>query len=284
MSLGSKLRGVSAILRPELPLAAGMCVVIGQFLALRAAPPVESLALGLACGFLLSASAISTNDYFDLEVDRVNTPWRPLPSGLLSPFEAMGLGILLGALGLGAAWALSPAAFAVALLVWVLGFLYNWRLKASGLPGNLIVAISVAMTFVIGGIGVRQPWDGTVWLFALIAFMFDLAEEIAGDAMDAEGDRARGSRSLAILWGRREALNLSAVLFAIVVVLTWIPMLRGDLGLSYAAPILVMNVLVVLFVVKLLRSHSSTEGRSAMRALYLSASLGLLAFIVSALR
>lgn len=284
MALKAKLRGAVQIIRPELPLAAGMCVVIGQFLGLGSAPSVGALALGVLCGFLLSGSAMATNDYFDLDVDRVNAPWRPLPAGLLSPREAMGLGIVAGALGLAAAWALSPVAFGAALLVWVLGFLYNWRLKATGLLGNLIVGISVAMTFVIGGIGVDQPWNGKVWLFGLIALVFDLAEEVAGDAMDAEGDQLRGSRSVALVWGKRRALALSAALFGVVIVLSWIPMLAGEYGLSYSVPILVMDGLMVVFVAKLLRSRTPHEGRWAMRALYISASLGLLAFLVSSLK
>ena len=282
MAITTKLRGVVEIVRPELPLAAGMCVVIGEYLALGAIPSLEFIASGVLCGFLLSGSAMATNDYFDLEVDRVNAPWRALPAGHLTPGEAMGLGLLLGAAGLAAAWALSPTAFGIALTLWILGFLYNWRLKASGFLGNLIVGLSVAMTFVIGGVGVGRPWNGMVWLFGLIAFVFDLAEEIAGDAMDAEGDRARGSRSLAIVWGKRTALWISSALFALMVALTWVPMVVGEYGLSYAAPTLLADALVSVFVVKLLRSRTPTEGRWAMRALYISASLGLLAFLVGA--
>ena len=280
MSIGTKVRGVVQIVRPELPLAAGLCVAIGEFVALRAIPPMETMALGAFCGFLLSGSAMATNDYFDLEVDRMNTPWRPLPAGLLRPGEAMGLGLLMGVAGLAAAWALNPAAFVAALGIWILGFLYNWRIKAHGVWGNLIVGLSVAMTFVIGGVGVGQPWNGRVWLFGLIAFVFDLAEEIAGDAMDAEGDRVRGSRSVAIVWGKRAALSISAVLLAIMIALSWVPMVTGEYGLSYTVPMLIADVLIVVFGVRLLRSGTPQEGRWAMRALYISGSLALFAFLV----
>ncbi len=282
MTLPTKIRGLVQIIRPELPLAAGLCVVLGEVLGLGGVPPLPAIVLGAWCGFLLSASAMATNDYFDLEVDRVNTPWRPLPAGLLTPRAALVVGALAGSLGLVAAWALSPAACLLALVVWILGLLYNWRLKASGFLGNLIVGLSVAMTFVIGGIGVGQPWNGTVWLFGLIALVFDLAEEIAGDAMDAEGDKQRGSHSIAILWGRRNALLVSAGLFGLMVVLSWIPIFWGELGLSYLVPILLMDGLIVVWLVTLLRSKTSAEGRCAMRALYLSASVGLLTFLVSA--
>ena len=92
--------------------------------------------------------------------------------------------------------------------------MYNWKLKAAGLWGNLMVSTSVASTFLLGGIGVGQPWNRTVWAFGLIAFVFDLAEEIAGDAMDAEGDQQRASHSIAIVRGKSTALRSRACFLA----------------------------------------------------------------------
>lgn len=281
VGLARKVRGVFQIFRPELPTAAGVCVLLGQVLALGAVPPLHALGLGFACGFLLSGSALITNDYFDLEVDRINAPQRPLPAGVLTPPEAMALGLGTAILGLVAAAAFGPLAFGVSLIIWLFGFLYNWRLKAAGLWGNLIVAVSVGATFVLGGIIVGEPWNSTVWTFALIALVFDLAEEIAGDAMDAEGDRERGSRSLALVYGRTTALRISAALFGLMVALTLLPW--GALGLVYRIPILLTDLLIAFFVIRLLRSETPAEGRRAMRGLYLSGSLGLLAFLIGAL-
>ncbi len=280
-SLAQKARGVFQIFRPELPTAAGVCVLLGQVLALGAVPPLPALGLGFACGFLLSGSALITNDYFDLEVDRINAPQRPLPAGILTPSEVLTLGLVTAVLGLAAAAAFGPLAFGVSLIIWLLGFLYNWRLKAAGLWGNLIVATSVGATFVLGGIIVGHPWHPTVWTFALIALVFDLAEEIAGDAMDAEGDQQRGSRSLALVYGRTTALRISATLFGLVALLTLLPW--GTLGLAYRIPILLTDLLIGFFVIRLLRSQTPAAGRRAMRGLYLSGSLGLLAFLIGAL-
>lgn len=193
----------------------------------------------------------------------------------------MALGLVAPLLGLAAAAAFGPLALGLSLITWLLGFLYNWRLKAAGLWGNLVVATSVGITFVFGGIAVGRPWSLTVWSFALIALVFDLAEEIAGDAMDAEGDRRRASRSLALVYGRAAALHISCALFGLVVALTLLPW--GALGLAYRMPILVTDLLITWFVIRLLRSETPAQGRSAMRALYLSGSLGLLAFLIGSL-
>jgi geranylgeranylglycerol-phosphate geranylgeranyltransferase len=278
-----KIRGVLQLFRPELPLAAGLCVVIGELLALGTFPPLPAIGLGFVCGFFLSSSALIVNDYFDLEVDRINAPQRPLPAGLVSRPEVMALGLATALVGLVSAWVFNPQALGFSLVVWLMGFGYNWKLKSMGVWGNLVVSASVAMTFVLGGIGVGQAWNRTVWTFGLIAFVFDLAEEIAGDAMDAEGDRQRASKSIAIVSGKQTALRLSGILFGFVVVLSFLPLGWEGFGLRYLLPISLMDILIIFFVRRLLKSQTPDEGRRWMRGLYLSASCGLLAFLLGSI-
>ena len=114
----------------------------------------------------------------------------------------------------------------------------------------------------------------------MIALAFDLGEEIAADAMDVAGDEKRGSKSIAIVRGKQTAFRLSGMLFGLVVLLSFVPAVWGGLGLVYLLAASFIDVLVVFFTAKLLRSQTVAEGRSAVRGLYLSASLGLLAFVI----
>lgn len=74
--LVQKLKGAIQVFRPELPFAAGVCVVLGELIALGKFPSLPEMLLGFLCGFFISGSAIVLNDYYDLEVDKVNTPDR----------------------------------------------------------------------------------------------------------------------------------------------------------------------------------------------------------------
>lgn len=275
-----KIKGILQIFRPELPFAAGVCVLLGEIVALGNFPPLREAVLGFLCGFFISGSAIVLNDYFDLEVDKVNAPHRPLPSGVVSPTEAIVLTGISTVIGLAASFWIGPLTFVFGVAAWLIGFLYNWKFKEKGLLGNLMVAASVAGTFLLGGVAVGEPWSPIVWCFALIGFFIDLGEEIAGDAMDMEGDRKRHSRSIAILKGRRFALGLSSLFFALVILLSLVPALFGWLGVSYLAMIAIMDVLIVFFTIRLLKSQTSAEGVRAMRGLYIGATVGMLAFII----
>ena len=275
-----KTAAMIRMIRPELPAAAGLCVVVGQFIALGKLPSISSAGLGFLLGFFLSSSAMVFNDYFDLEVDRINAPQRPFPAGLLSQAEVIALGAFTAVAGWVVALAIHPIALFLSLVTWALGFLYNWKAKAAGLWGNLIVSASVGMTFVLGGVSVGQAARPMLWIFALIAFIFDLAEEIAGDAMDIAGDQKRSSRSIAILWGKRTALRISAVLFGGMVLLTIFPVIWGEVGLAYLVPFTLTDALIIFFTYKLLTSQTPGEGRGSMRSLYLCATVGLLAFIL----
>jgi geranylgeranylglycerol-phosphate geranylgeranyltransferase len=277
----SKINAYLQLIRPELPISAGICVLLGQIIALGELPPLFTAILGFILGFFLSSSAMIFNDIFDVEVDRINTPEKPLLSGKISVKEANLFGIFTAIIAWVIALIMDPFILFLSLALWGLGFLYNWKLKSLGLAGNLIVSLNVGMTIIIGAISIGKISSSMVWIFAGIAFLFDLAEEIAGDAMDMEGDKQRDSRSLAILYGRKTALTVSGVLFALVFVLSWVPVLLGERNLAYILPIGVMDILIIYFSTRLMRSNDHHEGHRAMRGLYLSAVLGLVAFILS---
>jgi geranylgeranylglycerol-phosphate geranylgeranyltransferase len=223
------------------------------------------------------------NDYFDFEVDKINAPQRPLPSGAVSRVEALGLTVLATIIGLASAFALGLNALLISVFLWIIGFLYNWRFKQSGLPGNLMVSTSVALSFIFGAATMNEPWNKIVWVFSLMAFLLDLGEEIAGDAMDMAGDKKRNSRSIALLKGKAFALHISLILWGVMICLSFLPVIMGWLGISYLIIILLTDAMFVFFSVKLVKAQTPEAGRKAMRGIYLGATVFVIAFLVGQL-
>jgi geranylgeranylglycerol-phosphate geranylgeranyltransferase len=153
--------------------------------------------------------------------------------------------------------------------------------KSAGMIGNLMVSACVAIMFIFGAIAVGQPWNPVIWTLASLAFCFDLGEEIAADAMDVEGDKLRGSHSIAILKGRRAALSISGFLFGLFVLISLLPVIFRWLGMLYYFLLPVMDGYIIFCTLKLLRSQTAHEGRSWIRRNYLGVTFCLLAFLIA---
>ncbi len=280
MTVILKTKAIIRLLRVDLSFAAGICVIVGALVAVGGFPSLNEVVLGFTVGFFISTSALILNDYFDIKIDKINAPTRPLPSGIIKPSEVIFLSIITSVIGLAAAFFIGYIALFVVMVFWIIGFLYNWKFKRTGLTGNLMVSSSVAITFIFGGIVVGNPWNAIIWCFSAIAFFIDLGEEIASDAMDMAGDKKINSRSIAISRGKDSALKISGVLFGVVVLTSFIPLIFGWMGIIYLGMILFMDTIIIFSTFKLLKSQSIDEGRRYTRLIYLGATVGLLAFIV----
>ena len=275
----SRLLGIFRLFRFELPFTAGICVILGQLLAIDQFPPISIMALGFLSIFCISATALILNDYFDIEIDRVNSPERPLPSGIVTKQDVVLLSIGVAMLGLIASYLISFTALLISLFVWMIGFLYNWRFKRSGLWGNLMVSFSVGMTFIFGGISVGVPFAKMVWFFAVIVALINVGEEIAADAMDVQGDRQAGSQSLAVVLGPERALRISAAVFMAVVGISSLPFWRDWLDWIYLLPISIMDGVILYSTAKLLNPQTA-DRRRYVRWIYLGGLAAILIFIL----
>jgi geranylgeranylglycerol-phosphate geranylgeranyltransferase len=274
----SKIRGLFKLIRFELPFSAGVCVVMGQMLALGKFASSLITAFGFVSVFLISASILVMNDYFDVETDKINAPYRPIPSGLVSSYEAITFALFLLLLGLFISYLVNITVFLISILLAVIGFLYNRYFKKSGLPGNLIVSFSVGMTFIYGAATVGLLFNKVVFSFALIAALIDLGEEIAADAMDIKGDKLINSSSLAIKFGPSSAIKISAVIFLSVIVLSFVPFIMGWFQFIYLIPIGIMDAAIAYPTIRLLNLKDE-DGRKYIRWIYLGAITGIIIFI-----
>jgi geranylgeranylglycerol-phosphate geranylgeranyltransferase len=109
--------------------------------------------------------------------------------------------------------------------------------------------------------------------------LIDLGEEIAADAMDIEGDRQAGSRSLALVLGRENALKISGAIFLLVIVASSLPFLLGWLERIYLFPILLMDIVMLYSTSKLLDSKIVNR-RIYIRWIYLTGLVAFLIFII----
>lgn len=215
--------------------------------------PAGTVALACLSAGLVAAAGNTINDFFDVDIDRINQPRRPLPAGLLSPQAARSIalleftaGILLGAL-------ISLPMATVALGVSLLLYFYSARLKGTVVWGNLSVSLAAATAFLYGGMAVNRP---SAALFpALLAFFFHFGREVLKDLQDIHGDRQANAGTLPVRFGASPAVLLIWINFLFLMALTAIPFIWGSYSRAYFLMVAVGVYPVVLYVLVSLLSN-----------------------------
>ena len=265
-------------MRPVNSAMLGFAVIVGAAIVAGHPPPaVEALAAYLT-GFFIGASAMVLNDIADVEVDRVNAPDRPIPSGRLSVREAWACFWLLSLAGLACAAATGLATLLVALAAWATASAYDLGLKRRGLPGNIIVAFNVAVPLLYGAALVgRYAW--VVAVYWLMVFLTALAREVAKGIADVEGDKKNGIRTVAVAHGVRRAANLSAILYLAAVALSPIPAMKRWVSVEAYAPLITLVDAMLLYAtVRLMASPDKATALWHKRVVLAAMLIGLIGF------
>lgn len=232
-SVSERLLAVLRLLRPTNSIMMGLAVIIGEVAVFGGIPSYFEMAMGFSVSFFLTASSMAMNDYIDLEIDRINQPNRPLPSGVISKKIAVYASAITGVMGILSAAPFKEAAVALALLTFAVSSTYNLYGKKTGFWGNLMVSYCVAVPFLFGGVLTMGSINETSLTFFLLAFLANAGREVTKGIADMEGDRIRGIRTVALVRGAKYAAILSSLLYLIPVAITPFPYLSGKLGIAY---------------------------------------------------
>ncbi|MFD1144229.1 UbiA-like protein EboC [Larkinella insperata] len=126
---------------------AGMAIA-GYFLILDADPaPVVWLCLSTVG---LYGGGVVFNDVFDAELDAVERPERPIPSGQVSLGAATSLAVILLAIGIAAAWMVNPTAGWLAVAIAVASLVYDKFGKHNAILGPLNMGLCRGLNLALG--------------------------------------------------------------------------------------------------------------------------------------
>ncbi|NTW68301.1 MAG: UbiA family prenyltransferase [Chlorobiaceae bacterium] len=214
-------------------------------------------AIFLMFGPLGTGFSQSVNDCFDLELDRVNEPTRPIPSGRLTEKEglwnsiialllAIGLGVLLGVHIGGVRGIVIVASILSALVV---AYIYSappLKLKKNILTSAPAVGFSYGfVSFISANALFGDIRPEAIWLASLNFFMA-VALIILNDFKSAEGDKEGGLKSMTVMIGARKTFLVSFVIIDLVfAVLAWLSFTWGFLiPMAFVLIGLVLNLVL----------------------------------------
>lgn len=228
MTLLRRLKAYARLIHP-FPVAVVMMSSAGLLIVARGGIPQASLAIRAMTVVLLSQVAVGAlNDYMDRYTDARTQPDKPIPSGLVSPGEALALALSAGLavpLAAGSFGAWSAVLMSVATAA---GLAYDLGLKRTPLS---------FLAYVVAFLGLAT-W---IWLITgrLTPIFFSVypagfclltAAHLSNSLPDIETDQLLGQRGLSTLLGPRRTLLAIVALYALGAVPTvLLSLLTGSL-------------------------------------------------------
>lgn len=256
------LKSYLKIIRPTNCIMMGIGIVSGYIIASGSISFSAELLAGIIVAAAFTAFANVTNDIIDYEIDKINQPQRPLPSGEMSRKQAIYFSILLLILGLSASVFTKNIWFIlIPPIVAIVTILYNVYLKKYGFVGNVVVSFLVALSLVGGSlIAVKHITSYTV-IFSSMAFFANLGREVHKGIVDVEGDKTKGIRTVAIARGERYAKIVAIFFYMLAVILSIVPAVQGLTNGYY----LVMAPIVALLFLSSSLNLWKTSDKKALR-------------------
>jgi 4-hydroxybenzoate polyprenyltransferase len=214
------IRAFVDLARPFTLVAPALGFISGALTAVGAAPrepwsPALLTApfIGAAMAALLNAGNNALNQIYDLDIDRVNKPKRPLPSGRLTIAQVWWFTNITYGLALVLAWLVAPGGrhecFWLVAVAVVCTYLYSvppFRTKRLGIWANVTIAIPRGVLLKVAGWSSVKTIIGVEpWYIGAIFGLFLLGATTTKDFADMEGDRRGGCRTLPIQYGVRRA-------------------------------------------------------------------------------
>jgi len=216
---------------------------------------LSNLLASISCMFmsgpLLTGYTQTINDYFDREIDAINEPNRPIPSGAISLFQVkLQIWVLLIA-GLGVAYLLDlwaqhtiPSVLLLALGGSFVSYIYSappLKLKQNGWLGNYALGASyIALPWWAG----QALFGHLTWTTALLTLAYSLSGlgiAVINDFKSVEGDKSLGLESLPVVFGIKNASRISAGMIDIFQLAMVIVLIA--IGQHFASVILVLLII-----------------------------------------
>ena len=159
---------------------------------------IIKLMLLIIATFCLYSSGIIFNDVFDRDIDKVERPERPIPSGKITTPFAILIGIILNIIGVGCCFLTNQICGLIGALIAISAFLYNKFSKHHPIIGPTNMGVCRSLNLLLGISIIGQPQ----YLICLLPLLF-----IFGITLTSRGEVNGNNR-----WAIQIALCIDVVI------------------------------------------------------------------------
>ena len=271
-----------SLIRPINSFMIGLAVVVGIAIGSPDMLFSRLTIYGFITGFSISSYSMIINDIYDIEIDKVNQPERPLAKQIISINSALSLSLILLLIGLTSSLLISYYNIIITAIFSFLSWFYNIWGKKQGIIGNSIVASSMSIPFIFGGI-ITGNISLLVWSISLIAFLSGMGREIIKTIADIKGDKIKGIKSVSIQFGSRNAMLIACGFIIISILISFIPVYLNLIQIYYI-PLLIFTDLILLYSIFVLsKNYSKSESLKVKKYILYAMLFGLITFLMNSM-
>ena len=271
-----------SLIRPINSFMIGLAVVVGIAIGSPDMLFSRLTIYGFITGFSISSYSMIINDIYDIEIDKVNQPERPLAKQIISINSALSLSLILLLIGLTSSLIISYSNIIITAIFSFLSWFYNIWVKKQCIIGNSIVASSMSIPFIFGGV-ITGNISLLVWSISLIAFLSGMGREIIKTIADVEGDKIKGIKSVSIQFGPRNAMLVACGFIIISILISFIPVYLNLIQIYYI-PLLILTDLILIYSVFLLsKNYSKSESLKVKKYILYAMLFGLITFLANSM-
>lgn len=270
------------ILRPGNALMGAISIILIAIIDRTLSIPII---LAMIAVFFETAAGNVINDYFDYNIDLINKPERPIPSGRISLKNGRNYAYLLFLAGTVCGFLISYLTnnwipFAIVLIADVILYLYAYKLKSTPVIGNLAVGFMTGFGFVFGGFSLNNPSIIVTSIYlGFFAFVMTTAREIIKDIEDIEGDKAEGAKTLPILIGKKIPAVLATILILVDCALCPSLYFNHIFGIYYLVVIAVAVILFIYSGILIMKSQDRQTAAKASKNLKIGMLIAFISFV-----
>ncbi|MEM9501273.1 MAG: chlorophyll synthase ChlG [Pseudomonadota bacterium] len=174
----------------------------------------------MLAGPLVCGTSQAVNDWFDRDVDAINEPDRPIPSGRIAGRWGLYIAIIATIVSAIVGALLGPLVFAAALVGLTLAWAYSappFRLKSSGWTGPAVVGLTYeGLSWFTGATVMLGALPSMQVLIVLVLYSIGAHGIMTlNDFKAVEGDRETGLKSLPVTLGVSGAARLACMVMAL---------------------------------------------------------------------
>ena len=182
------------------------------------------LILGLIAIFCTWQFSITVNDIFDVEIDKVSHPDRPMVKGFIGRKKYILIAIIIIAVGLISGFIMSLYSMIFVGLYFIMGYIYSappLRLR-NYIFGTVFIGLGSSLAYFTGVFSGGEMLNWTQIMIGILILIALSMGTVVKDYKDYEGDKKEGVTNIFTYFGLEKGMKITTVLLIITFLLPFI--------------------------------------------------------------